>query len=682
MALVKPIVNNITPFDATIAYTVTFTASGGDQVEKNQIKIVTNDATETVIYNHTVTSRNLSHTIPANTLTNGVYYKVAIRTYDILNNTSEWSDYLPFRCYSTPSLVFTNSAIPQTITTQTFTTTLRYTQAQNEKLDHAIIQIYSNNNAEIKNSGNLYNVNNPPLNFAYTISGLENNRQYKIKGTAVTVDGTIITTGLISFRVNYNTVPNTDTLTADVDNCNGYIDLKSNVIIKMDVTSNPDPLIYIDDEMADLLCTTSTLDNLIYTSWARWRSLVIPQDFLLRVWCYPARQPFDIIRVFNNSQNIYLKVSLKRGSTTDYISIRTNNGTTIDKALGTFCNGNTKVFIWIKVVGNSWDVRTAILETTSTIINWNDTSNNNIEYNVTSDIAWGTESYGTFTPSSDSYYALSGEMSTLMIANGIFDHLNLTMDTSIPYSTNPPSYYTPETILNIDFNGTIGESSNYTRLLLKRTDNNTSSWLNIYDVNNIVAGVPTYLHYIDKFIPTNIEQTYALVTYINNIPSDYYTIKVTPHWAKYFLSDKDNEFILNYAVIYSNHLQNIQNGVFLPIGAKYPIVIQNGEGNYRSGSLQFKVLGYQFEEDKRLDRISITKQLDDILAFLTNGKAKCLTDFNGNIYIFKVVNSPQISYDANWGNGIPTVSFDWVQQGVYNNSNDMTSLGLVDYISD
>jgi hypothetical protein len=120
----------------------------------------------------------------------------------------------------------------------------------------------------------------------------------------------------------------------------------------------------------------------------------------------------------------------------------------------------------------------------------------------------------------------------------------------------------------------------------------------------------------------------------------------------------------------------------MPIGARYPIVVQNGSGVYRSGSLQFKILGYQYEENKRLDRFSITKQLDDMLVFLTNGKAKCLTDFNGNIFLLKVINSPQISYDGNWGNGIPTISFDWVEQGKYNNNNDMSDLGLVDYISD
>ena len=119
----------------------------------------------------------------------------------------------------------------------------------------------------------------------------------------------------------------------------------------------------------------------------------------------------------------------------------------------------------------------------------------------------------------------------------------------------------------------------------------------------------------------------------------------------------------------------------MPINSKYPIVIQNANGNYRSGNLQFKVLGYQFEIDKTLNRTSMTKQLEDILAFLTNGKAKCIKDYNGNIFICKVINSPQISFDANWGNGIPTVSVDWVEQTEYNNYEGMTELGLIDIIN-
>lgn len=733
MALVKPIINDIMAFDATTTYTVTFSVNGGDRVAKNEIKVIYNNEyiygyykesnhlfyedsaftipitgqtgilyvdkntytnyiyngsifnstnlTEIVVYNNIVTTFNLSHDIPANTLENGKYYKVAIRTYDELENVSAWSDYYPFHCYTTPVLSFIS--MPYVVSTPTYTFNLRYSQLEGEKLDYAIIRLYNNNDVEIQNSGNLYSTNTPPINFSYTVNNLQNDTQYKIKATAMTIDGTVVHTSLITFNVNYNTVPSTDSISAVLDNCNGYVNIQSNVIVEMGVESNPDPLIYIDNEKADLVNPVITLDKLNYTSWAKWYGLTIPTNFLLRLWFYPARQPFDIIRLKNDADTSYITISFKRSSATDYLSIRADGGiSNIDVPLNVFCNGDTEVFLWLKIVDGVWDVRATVLEKENTVLNWNDNSNNNVEYNITTDIKWGNEDYGDFTPTTTVTSELEHNLSSVIIANGIYDHLNITTDTSLEYDTSIPSAYTPQTLLNVGFNGTIGSDSNYTRLLLKRKDETMEDWLNLCDINDIPIGVPTYIDFNDSYIPKGVEQTYALVTYIDNVPSEYYTIKVTPQWAKYFLSDTTNRFALNYAVIYSNHVQNIQNGVFLPIGAKYPIVIQNGEGNYKSGSLQFKVLGYQFDIDKKLDRVSMTKQLKDILDFLTNGKPKCLTDFNGNIYIFKVVNSPQISYDANWGNSIPVVSFDWVEQAEYNNSAEMLNLGFYERIND
>ena len=370
--------------------------------------------------------------------------------------------------------------------------------------------------------------------------------------------------------------------------------------------------------------------------------------------------------------NIYYR----RGVTEDYISIRSDDGIKVDRGIGTICNGNTKIFIYLKFNGTSSTLQGEVIENPSTILKWNNTNGNNIKYNTTSNIRYKNENYGTYSPSTATTSTNSYHFDTVLIANGIFDHLNISKNLTLPYSIDIPTRTTIDDVLNIDFNGRIGDDNNYTRLLLKRKDETMNEWLNVCEINDIPFATPTQIDFNDSFVPSNIEQTYAFVTYINNIPSDYYTVKVTPKWAKYCISDSTNKFTLNYAVIYSNHTQNIQNGVFLPIGAKYPIVIQNGEGNYKSGSLQFKILGYQFEENRVLDRFSMTKQLDDILIFLTNGKPKCLTDFNGNIYIFKIINSPQISYDANWGNSIPTISCDWVEQGKYNNVSDMSSLGF------
>ena len=736
MSLVKPIVNEVTAFDATLNATITFIASGGDQVTKNEIKVVYNEyengyfnslnnlfykestfqtpitgnrytiyvdsntsksytyngsifvetsLTEIVAYQNTTTTFNLSHIIPANTLTNGRYYKVAIRTYDALNNVSDWSNYQPFYCYTTPSLTL-NVTNGQTITVSSFSIVLTYNQLQNEKLDYAIIELYNTNKVLLSSSGNMYNTDYPPLTFNYGVFGLENHSQYYVKASVVTVNGTITQTDMIRFYTNYDTAPEQVTLEATLDSCNGYVNLKSSEVFNIVGESNPDPLYYLLGQQADLRNATADINIEEYAYWAKWNHdlFIIPEDFLLRMWFYPARQPFEIIKLSNDDGTTYLTVSQERDNTQDYLSIRTDNGTVKDLALGDFCNGNTKLFLWIKVTGSTWDIQFGVLDTEATVIDWNNRLSCTIAYNVTSDIPWGTytgvEPYGTFTPSSDIFQPMSGEMTKILIGNGIFDHLNITKDTTISYTTALPTWDN-NSIVDISFNGNLNATPhNYNKLVLKRKDATLLNWMNLSEVD-VLDNVRTYIDFNDSFIPTGITQEYALVLYENNVPSEYHTVDVTPIWGKYFLSDKDTRFVLNYAVIYSNHIQNIQNGTFMPIGATYPIVVQNGEGNFRSGSLQFKVLGYQFEIDKRLDRVSITQQTQDILKFLTNGKAKCLTDFNGNIYILKVVNSPQISYDANWGNGIATISFDWVEQGKYNDYESMLELGLFDQVT-
>ena len=733
MALVKPIVNEIVAFDAMKGTTIKFTASGGDQVTGNTIKVVSNEyiqgyyrsanhlfyedssytvpligkmsvlyvdiptnknyvyngtifvessSSEIVIYQNHITSYELSNNIPANVLINGRYYKVAIQTNDVLGNTSPWSSYQPFYCYQTPTLTF-NILNGQTLNVANYRFVMTYNQAQNEKVDYGLIEVYNNNNILIGTSNNIYDTGFPPLEFVYDIFGLENHSQFYVVGTVVTVNGTIVKTNKIRFYTNYDTVIDPNRLTVTLDSCNGYVNLHSNFIGNIEGIAHPDPLPYLkNNTMVDIRNATADLNIPEYAHWVKFATkeiLIVPTNFLLRMWFYPARQPFEIIRLTNDDGSCYLKINFRRDSTTDYLSIRTDNGTVKDVPLGMLCNGNTKVFLWINIIGNTWDVQFQILETTATIMNWGDSSNN-IPYNVTADFTYIGESFETFTPSADNFEPISEEFTNIIIGNGVFDHLNISTDTSLTYSTVIPEWEDTD-VINIKFNGDLKNGApHYTKLVLKRKDETTLNWINLSEVN-IGYNEPTFIDFDDSFIPTGVEQEYALVVYIDNVPSEFHTEKITPIWGKYFLSDKTNKFVLNYAVIYSGQVQNVQNGVFMPIGATYPIVIQNGEGNYTSGSLQFKVVGYQYEIDKRLDRVSITKQKNDLLKFLTNGKAKCLTDFNGNIYILKVINSPQISYDANWGNGIPTISFDWVEQAKYNDYDSMIELGLFDYIA-
>ena len=685
MALVTPIVNSIPALDATEANTITFTANGGDPIVKNEIKILTNDENETVVYSHIETTSALGQIIPANTLTNGGYYKVLFRTYDASNNTSEWSNYQPFYCYSMPTLTF-NISDEQIIHDSSFNLTLTYNQAENERLGSAIIYFYDINDRLISSSGNLFNSNTPPIVFDYPLSNLENNTGYKIKADATTVDNTILTTGLITFYISYEIVDTEGKVYPEVDSCEGCIHAVSSPIIRASKgrnEHNPNELSYIDsDTKLDLTSVVGevNVDN-PYSYWVRWYEFYpVSTFFLFRLWFYPARTSFHVAKIISetNTINIYYR----RGMTEDYISIRSDDGIKVDRSIGTICNGNTKVFLWLRVKGKVWDVQTEILSNPATSLYWNG-SNNNIKYNVTTDIPYGEEFYGTFDPVGDEVHPLTDTFNSVMVGNGIFDEMILSLDANMPYSSEMPTE-DMSSVLLVRFNDSIENEApldhDYNKVVLQRKDDTMVTWWTMKTLDISPTDTFAQLEFDDYFIPSGVKQSYALTIYENDIPSKTYTVDVVPKWGRVFLSDKDENYKLNYAVIYSNGSQNIQNGVLMPIGAEYPIVIQNAVGNYKSGSLQFKVLGYQFEVDRTLDRNSIVKQTNDILAFLTNGKPKCIKDYNGNIFICKVINSPQISYDANWGNGITTISFDWVEQGKYNNYEDMTELGLIDVI--
>jgi hypothetical protein len=152
MALVTPIVNSIPALDATKANVISFTADGGEPIVKNEIKILTNDATETVVYSYTATTTAQGQMIPADTLTNGVYYKVMFRTYDALDNTSDWSNYQPFYCYSTPTLTL-NISEEEIIHESSFDLMATYNQTENERLDNVIIYFYDADYNLISTSG-------------------------------------------------------------------------------------------------------------------------------------------------------------------------------------------------------------------------------------------------------------------------------------------------------------------------------------------------------------------------------------------------------------------------------------------------------------------------------------------------------------------------------------------------
>lgn len=290
MALITPQLYSIAAFDATLSHMIYFTVSGGDQVVANRLLIKTNDNNLTTVYNQVVESYSFNHTIPANTLTNGEYYVAQIKTYGVNDDiTSEesgspWSSPVVFRCYTTPTLTWTNAPETSMIQESSFTFNFLYEQSEGEELYSYVINLYDNNKNLIHTSGIKYASGETA--FSYKINGLIDDQTYYIKITGITLYNTEISSETLFF-VNYYEPYSRQIFEAKNDSCDGWITITNNPIIIIH-TSFPDPPIYTKNDTA--------IDLKNEKDYVKWTNFYQSGDFCVRIWGYS----------FNTNKKIFI----------------------------------------------------------------------------------------------------------------------------------------------------------------------------------------------------------------------------------------------------------------------------------------------------------------------------------------------------------------------------------------
>ena len=87
-------------------------------------------------------------------------------------------------------------------------------------------------------------------------------------------------------------------------------------------------------------------------------------------------------------------------------------------------------------------------------------------------------------------------------------------------------------------------------------------------------------------------------------------------------------------------------------------------------------MGYDYLKTRKIDRNSVVKQRDDFEKFLFNGYNKVFKDWNGNIFILRPTSS-SASYIQEMGNGIIVESFEWVEQGYYDDQESINDADVL-----
>lgn len=270
---------------------------------------------------------------------------------------------------------------------------------------------------------------------------------------------------------------------------------------------------------------------------------------------------------------------------------------------------------------------------------------------------------------------------SVKIQNAYFKDLYITQDVNSSYNTTIPTDWDLQTLLFATFENDLnGGSVDYDlseidSIRIKRRRIDEYDWELIYEVKNISSYADLKFSGDDYFAANNTEYEYAWIPVLANREGEYVVKSVESKFNGVFVCDTDTIFKLYAQVGYGTSQQFQQVGVYNPLGKKYPIYVSNGANNYQTGSVTAKIVG-NYENTGIFDRKEMVRYKDAFIKWLTNKRAKVLKDSNGNMWLCFITETPSVTYDTQWGNGMMEVSFQYGEIGDANNIKDMQAVGL------
>ena len=346
--LTVPILYSKVAFDATKEQVFSFNVIGGDQVISNTLTI-RNNLTGEIIYAQNQKTYKFEHILPANTLTNGVYYEASIQTYNLYGDFST-SNSIQFWCYTTPTFVFTNIPSGDVVNNSQFAFEVSYNQIEGELLSNYNFKLYNSSKVLIDSSGVKYVLSETQNTISYTFSSLLNNTNYYISVDGVTQYGTEFSSDLKAIVIQYTTPIAFSNITL-TNNCHS-----GNIIIQSNVQgifgeSHPDDPTYIGD----------TVDLTQEGHYAKWdKNFNLTENWTLKVWGRSFNTGQSILDLINGDMD-YITLVYKNEGNTYWVEMYVQN-------IGMYGNYQIKsnttlhpldtdnLFIYVRKVGSLYDI--------------------------------------------------------------------------------------------------------------------------------------------------------------------------------------------------------------------------------------------------------------------------------------------------------------------------------------
>ena len=266
--------------------------------------------------------------------------------------------------------------------------------------------------------------------------------------------------------------------------------------------------------------------------------------------------------------------------------------------------------------------------------------------------------------------------------NGIFDHFNVSRDTSFDYNMIIPTDWNINTLMNADFNGNVSAgnvdqvASGITSIRVKRRIKGTFDWITIREIP-VTSSEDLSFVITDNLNAYNVEYEYAYVPMMEDVEGSYIIESIVSKFEGVFICDVDTVFKFYAGVEYDGNDAVQQVGVFQPFNRKYPIIVSNSIIQYQTGSIGGWVLPEDYEDTHVFDRSKIVKEKEVLLNFLMNKKPKIIKDMNGNNWLVYFTGNPTVTYDNNYGQGMLKVAAQWTEVGDPNDKTDLYENGLI-----
>ncbi len=637
---------------------------------------------------------------------------------------------MPFYCVETPTITFDNLNDGDTIRRSNYTFEITYSQTQGEKVEALRFVLYDANNVELTSSSTYTSADVPPVSFTHAFYGFENDKEYKIRVEGSTIHGLTFSTSYYTFLVRYENPE--EFVSFEVANMctEGYNQIKSNLKY-IEGVANHEPR-YIDDTKIDLLDITF---NKKVTFEDR---ELIPSDFVMQIW-FGVGILGKLFKIYNADENMYFEgrflrevpygeirtkdcveiygyidgeevfykksnyieltnntadliLYFKYNPTNNNYEVRLNEYNKVDN----YINAGTIDAIYQEILTNT--DRTIV--NTSTIGNVGDISarhtgyisepSTNVEFNRLTNIR-----YKKFEPyeASERKPTKKGDMTAgypftkLEIFNAIYDGIYITTDMGMQLTETMPNwgYDTCLRCLfenNLQGGNTNGIDLDNTRFFrVKSRVQGTFDWIVSYDIPFDRDNMKFVVN--DYFAPSGVYMEYAfLCVYDEGVEGDYTIISTFTEWSKLFVTDINGDTLSLIGNVSFNTLtSNGSFGTLTPLASKYPIVINNSQNDFDSGTINGTILSDDINESLTFaNRRQIIEKRNAWDKLLKNGHAKLIKDWNGFIWIARTISSPTYIPSSTMANGYGSLSFSFAEQGDWSSNQDIINNGFSEFL--